>query len=185
MLGTRWLCEVICTPMLDHLSDKIGRGTHSKIFFSIGLCACTLCAFPLGAVPVLLGVMLLFLSASAVSVASLSEAVSSGAVASYFTMQDFGSAVGPIIGYLLHSVDSISDQTSIFLTAATLYAIGTFASFFAYTETPTQVVSRDSVRPLDVNGDSDRDSIELVERGEIRSSDENEDDQEEELTIVE
>ena len=173
VLGTRWLCEVICTPMLGHLSDKIGRSYHSKIFFTIGLFACILCSFPLGVVAMLIGVMFFFLSASAVSVASLSEAVSSGSVASYFTMQDFGAAVGPILGYLLHSIDSVSPQTSIFLSAAILYAIGTVASFFAYTESPIAVVANDIV---DVT--SDRESIELVERGEFPSGEE---DDEQEL----
>ena len=143
LLAGRWMGELLGAPAMGHLSDRIGRRTSICIFFSIGGCAMAAGGWQGDPVSLIGSVLVLFVCGGGATVALTAEAGSRGsrAVASYSTASDFGSAVGPILGWSTQQVVVSSDL--ILYLGSGLYLIG---ALVAMRLERSQVVTAGKVR---------------------------------------
>ena len=124
LLAGRWIGELLGAPALGHLSDRMGRRASAILFFTIGGCSLAAGGW-LGHPVALIGsVLVLFISGVGTTVALTAEAGSRGprSVASYATASDFGSAVGPILGW--STFQAIVSSDFILFMGAGLYVVG-------------------------------------------------------------
>ncbi len=124
LLAGRWIGELLGAPALGHLSDRIGRRASAILFFSIGGCSLAVGGW-LGHPVALIGsVLVFFICGVGSTVALTAEAGSRGprSVASYATASDFGSAVGPILGW--STLQAVVSSDLILFMGAGLYAVG-------------------------------------------------------------
>ncbi len=124
LLAGRWVAELLGAPAMGHLSDRVGRRASAILFFSIGGCGLATGGW-VGHPGALIGaVLVLFVCGVGATVALTAEAGSRGprSVASYSTASDFGSAVGPILGW--SSQQAVVSSDVILFMGASLYLVG-------------------------------------------------------------
>jgi MFS family permease len=123
VLAFRWTMDGLGAPVLGALADRVGRERFVAPLFLLGAAAMLMAGLSEGLGGVVAGVMLLFFCGTFLGVLLTSWAGLEGprAVATYVTAQDFGSAMGPIIGW---SIAQFAPRAnSIFLVGAGAYAL--------------------------------------------------------------
>lgn len=123
VLAFRWTMDGLGAPLLGALADRLGREQLVAPLFFLGAAAMLLAGLSGGLGGVIAGVMLLFFCGTFLGVLLTSWAglVGPRAVAAYVTAQDFGSAMGPIIGWSM--AQFAPNPNSIFLVGAGAYAL--------------------------------------------------------------
>lgn len=128
VLAIRWGIDIVGSPMLGGIADRIGRERSVPVLFTIGSIALGLASFPFGLFWMISGVLIVFLCGTLLEILISAWAGQRGsiAVASYATAFDFGSALGPLIGW---SIVQFGVPTNlIFITGAVFYILGAFVS---------------------------------------------------------
>lgn len=124
LLAGRWITDALGAPMLGAVSDKLGRRWSAMVYFGIGALAlfCGVWVSHLWALVIC--VLVFFACGVGVSVVLVSEAGLRGSrsVASYVTASDFGSATGPMLGWMTQQVHLTTDW--IFGMGCVLYILG-------------------------------------------------------------
>jgi len=128
VLAIRWGIGIVGSPMLGALADRIGRERSVPVLFIVGSMALGLASFPFGLFCMISGVVIVFLCGSLLGtlISALAGQQGPRAVASYATAFDFGSALGPLIGWGI--VQFGLPTNLIFITGAVFYILGVFVS---------------------------------------------------------
>lgn len=124
LLSSRWVIDAVGASFLGHISDRLGRRWSAVIYFFIGALALLFAAVASQAGVWMAGVVAFFLCGVGATVVMTAESGLRGsrAVAGYVTASDFGSAIGPMLGWMTQQMSLSSD--SIFLMGSGMYAIG-------------------------------------------------------------
>jgi len=128
VLAIRYAIGLLGAPMLGALSDRIGHERSLLTFFLLGTLLLIGGAVTPGLWPVVFYVLGVFVCSTAVLVTLMAEtgAVGPAAFARFATANDFGQAVGPLLGWALMSLVGIHSVS--LLVAAVLYALGAVAA---------------------------------------------------------
>ena len=128
VLGIRWILVGAGSPVLGAIADRIGRERSVQPLFIFGAIALGLVTFPFGPFWMVGLVLIVFFCGTLLDILISAWAGQQGAkaVASYATAFDFGSALGPLIGW---SIIQFGLPTNlIFITGAVFYILGAFVS---------------------------------------------------------
>jgi len=128
VLAIRWGIGIVGSPVLGAIADRIGRERSVPVLFMVGSMALGLASFPFGLFCMISGVVIVFLCGSLLGtlISALAGQQGPRAVASYATAFDFGSALGPLIGWGI--VQFGLPTNLIFITGAVFYILGVFVS---------------------------------------------------------
>ena len=128
VLALRWSLDILGSPLLGSLADRIGRQRFLPIVFMAGALALAAASLPLGIVW-LIGCILIMFSCSTllgILIAAWAGKEGGKGIADYATGMDFGMALGPLIGW---SIVHFSLPTYfIFLAGALFYILGALAT---------------------------------------------------------
>jgi len=124
VLAIRWSLDILGSPVLGALADRIGRAQSLPMVFLIGASALGFACLPLGLSWLIGCILIVFLCGTllGILVAAWAGRRGGSGVADYATGFDFGSALGPLIGWSIAHFDLPSYL--IFLAGALFYAIG-------------------------------------------------------------
>lgn len=124
LLSSRWVIDAVSASFLGHISDRLGRRWSAVIYFFIGALALFFAAVASQTGVWMACVVAFFLCGVGATVVMTAESGLRGprAVAGYVTASDFGSAIGPMLGWMPQQMSLSSD--SIFLMGSGMYAIG-------------------------------------------------------------
>ena len=132
LLATRWGAESLGGPVIGALCDRIGRASIHRFSLLCGsICLLAMASYPLswpeaGFCAV---VVFLFVFATGVTIPALTEATECGTTATYVTCWDFGSAVGPLVGYIFIWLDAYRE---LYVLGSVFYSIGLVTSAVAF-----------------------------------------------------
>ena len=128
VLAIRWGIDIVGSAVLGAIADRIGRERSVPALFVVGSTALGLASFPFGLFWMISGVVIVFLCGTllATLISALAGQQGAKAVASYATAFDFGSALGPLIGWGI--VQFGLPTNLIFITGAVFYILGAFVS---------------------------------------------------------
>ena len=129
-LSARWITDSIGAPVLGHVGDLFGRNRVSVLFFTVGTATLLLVPMMDTLVGIGLSVMVFFVCGVGLTTILMAQAgrLGSKTTARYVTSMDFGSALGPALGWT--SQQFVSSTDVIFIMGAVLYATGIIASRF-------------------------------------------------------
>ena len=101
VLAFRWIMDGLGAPVLGALADRLRRERLIAPLFLLGAAALLLAGLPTGLTGLLAGVAMLFFCGTFLGVLLTSWAGLEGprTVSAYVTAQDFGSALGPLVGW--------------------------------------------------------------------------------------
>jgi MFS family permease len=124
LLATRWITDALGAPFLGAISDKMGRRWAAITYFVVGMTAMFVASMVSHVVLLVVCVLVFFACGVGVSVVMVAESGMRGArsVATYMTASDFGSATGPMLGWMTLQMHLSTDW--IFLMGGGLYAAG-------------------------------------------------------------
>lgn len=124
LLATRWITDALGAPLLGAVSDKMGRRWAAIAYFGGGMTALFVASMVSHVFLLVVCVLAFFACGVGLTVVMISESGMRGArsVASYMTASDFGSATGPMLGWMTQQVHLSTDW--IFLMGAGFYALG-------------------------------------------------------------
>jgi len=128
VLAMRWGIGIVGSPVLGAIADRIGREHSVPVLFIVGSMALGLASFPFGLFWMISGVVIVFLCGTLLGtlISALAGQQGAKAVASYATAFDFGSAIGPLIGWGI--VQFGLPINLIFITGAVFYILGAFVA---------------------------------------------------------
>ncbi len=128
VLAVRWVLGSIGSPVLGAMADRIGRERSVPVLFVVGAIAMGFASFPFGPLWMVGGVLVVFFCGTLVriTISALAGQQGAKAVASYATAFDFGSALGPLIGWGI--VQFGLPTNLIFIAGAVFYILGAFVS---------------------------------------------------------
>lgn len=128
VLAVRWGLDILGSPMLGALADRIGRQRSLPVIFMIGSSALGLACLPFGVVWLTGCILVVFLCDALLGIVVASWAGQQGgrSVADYATGMDFGMALGPLIGWSIAEFGLPS--YTIFLAGAAFYTFGVFVA---------------------------------------------------------
>jgi MFS family permease len=124
VLAVRWSLDVLGSPWLGALADRIGRKRFLPIVFFGGSVALVLASLPFGIFWFIGCIMIVFLGSTLLGILIAAWAGKKGGkgIADYATGMDFGMALGPLIGW---SIVHFSLPTYlIFIAGAVFYILG-------------------------------------------------------------
>jgi len=124
VLAARWSLDILGSPVLGALADRIGRKRFLPIVFFSGSLALVLASLPFGVFWLIGCIIMVFLCSSLLGILIAAWAGKEGGtgIADYATGMDFGMALGPLIGY---SIVHFSLPTYlIFIAGAVFYILG-------------------------------------------------------------
>jgi MFS family permease len=124
VLAARWSLDIVGSPVLGSLADRIGRTRFLPIVFFGGSLALVLASLPFGIFWLIGCIMMVFLSSTLLGILIAAWAGKEGGkgIADYATGMDFGMALGPLIGW---SIVHFSLPTYlIFIAGAVFYILG-------------------------------------------------------------
>ena len=129
-LSARWVSDFLGAPVLGHLGDRLGRNRATTIFFVIGTAVLLLAATMTSLAGIGVSVLLFFFCGVGLTTILMAQAgrLGSKTTARYVTASDFGSAMGPALGWTTQQFVSSTDV--IFLMGAVLYGTGVLVSRF-------------------------------------------------------
>ena len=124
LLATRWITDALGAPLLGAVSDKMGRRRASIVYFIGGMTALFVASLVSHLVLLVICVLVFFTCGVGLTVVMIAESGTRGSrsLASYVTASDFGSASGPMLGWLTLQMHLSTDW--IFLMGGGLYAAG-------------------------------------------------------------
>ena len=128
VLAVRWGLDIIGSPVLGALMDRIGRQRALPVIFMIGSLALGSAALPFGIFGLIGCVLIVFLCDAMLGILVAAWAGQEGgkSVADYATGMDFGMALGPLIGWSIAHFGLPSFL--IFLAGAVFYIAGGIAT---------------------------------------------------------
>lgn len=128
VLAIRWGIGIVGSPVLGAIADRTGRERSVPVLFIVGSMALGLASFPFGLFWMISGVVIVFLCGSLLGtlISALAGQQGAKAVSSYATAFDFGSALGPLIGWGI--VQFGLPINLIFITGAVFYILGAFVA---------------------------------------------------------
>ncbi len=128
VLAIRWSLDILGSPVLGALADRIGRAQSLPMVFLIGASALGFACLPLGLFWLIGCLLIVFLCGTllGILVAAWAGRRGGSGVADYATGFDFGSALGPLIGWSIAHFDL--PTYLIFLAGALFYLAGALAS---------------------------------------------------------
>ena len=134
LLAVRFMLDTAAAPWLGSLADRLGVRSSSTVLFLIGagaLGAAIILVHP-GAVAV--AVVMFFVTATGLhaGIAGTVARAGSQRFSRYVSMNDFGAATGPALGWWL--MDVIGEPTIGFVLAAMLYLLAAIAAWRWLTE---------------------------------------------------
>jgi MFS family permease len=124
VLAVRWSLDILGSPVLGALADRIGRKRSLPIVFFGGSLALVLATLPFGIFWLIGCIMMVFSSSTLLGILIAAWAGKEGGkgIADYATGMDFGMALGPLIGW---SIVHFSLPTNlIFVAGAFFYIYG-------------------------------------------------------------
>ena len=124
VLAVRWSLDILGSPVLGALADRIGRKRSLPIVFFGGSLALVLASLPFGIFWLIGCIMIVFLCSTLLGIFIAAWAGKEGgkAIVDYATGMDFGMALGPLIGW---SIVHFSLPTYlIFIAGAVFYILG-------------------------------------------------------------
>jgi MFS family permease len=124
VLALRWSLDILGSPVLGALADRIGRKRFLPVVFIAGAMALVLATLPFDIYWLIGCIMIMFSCSTLLGILIATWAGKEGgkAIADYATGMDFGMALGPLIGW---SIVHFSLPTYlIFLTGAVFYILG-------------------------------------------------------------
>jgi MFS family permease len=124
VLALRWSLDILGSPVLGALADRIGRKRFLPVVFIAGAMALVLATLPFDIYWLIGCIMIMFSCSTLLGILIAAWAGKEGgkAIADYATGMDFGMALGPLIGW---SIVHFSLPTYlIFLTGAVFYILG-------------------------------------------------------------
>ncbi len=126
LLGVRYLLDSVAAPYLGGLTDRWGVRQASMRFFFVGGCCLAVASLQPGFTILVIGVIGFFVSATALQagITGMASRLGSASYARFVTASDFGSASGPIIGWLL--VDTTGAPGLSLAVGAALYLVAAF-----------------------------------------------------------
>jgi MFS family permease len=129
-LSARWITDSIGAPVLGHVGDRLGRNRASVLFFTVGTATLLLALTMDTLVGIGLSVLVFFVCGVGLTTILMAQAgrLGSKTTARYVTASDFGSALGPALGWTSQQLVSSTDV--IFIMGAVLYATGIITSRF-------------------------------------------------------
>jgi MFS family permease len=124
ILAVRWGLDILGSPVLGALADRIGRQRSLPVIFMIGSLALGSAALPFGVFWLIGFVLIVFLCDALLGILVAAWAGQEGgrSVADYATGMDFGMALGPLIGWGIAHFGLPSFL--IFLVGAVFYITG-------------------------------------------------------------
>ncbi len=124
VLAVRWILDILGSPMLGALADRIGRKRFLPIVFFAGSLALVLASLPLGIFWLIGCIMIVFLCSTLLGILIAAWAGKEGGkgIADYATGMDFGMALGPLIGWTF--VHFSLPTYLIFITGTVFYILG-------------------------------------------------------------
>ncbi len=127
LLGVRYLLDSVAAPYLGGLTDRWGVRRASMRFFLLGGCCLAIASLQPGFAMLVLGVIGFFVSATALQagITGTASRLGSASFARFVTASDFGSASGPVIGWLL--VDRTGEPGLALAVGAALYLVTALA----------------------------------------------------------
>lgn len=130
VLAIRWILVGPVSPVLGTVADRIGRERSIPFLFLIGASVLGLAGLPFGPFWMICGVLILFCCGTLLDILITAWVGQQGPrfVASYVTAHDFGSALGPLVGWGI--VQMGLPTNIIFFTGAIFYGFGAFMSRF-------------------------------------------------------
>ena len=124
VFAVRWSLDILGSPLLGALSDRIGRARFLPIVFFGGSLALVLASLPFGVFWLIGCTMIVFSSSTLLGILIAAWAGKEGGkgIADYATGMDFGMALGPIIAW---GIVHFSLPTHlIFIAGAAFYILG-------------------------------------------------------------
>jgi MFS family permease len=127
-LSIRWVSDFLGAPALGHFGDRLGRDRAATLFFGIGTATLVAAGFATTLTGIGLSVLLFFFCAVGLTTILMAEAgrLGSRTTARYVTAADFGSALGPALGWTSQQFASSTDI--IFVMGALFYTAGLIAT---------------------------------------------------------
>jgi MFS family permease len=128
VLAIRWILVGVGSPVLGAIADRIGRERSVPVLFIVGAIALGLTSFPFGPIWMIGGVLIIFFCGTLLGTLLSAWAGQQGTryVASYVTAFDFGSGLGPLLGWTI--VEFGLPINFIFFIGATFYGLAAFVS---------------------------------------------------------
>lgn len=134
-LSVRWLADFFGAPLLGHAGDRLGRKRAITLFFVTGTAVLGV-ASTVGSLAGIAGcVLVFFFCAVGLTTLLMAEAGQRGSKTTslYVTASDFGSAVGPALGWTTQQFLASTDV--IFLIGAAFYGVAAGVSrYVVHTE---------------------------------------------------
>ena len=124
VFAARWSLDILGSPVLGALADRVGRKRFLPIVFFAGSLALVLASLPFGIFWLIGCIMMVFLCSTLLGILIAAWAGKEGGkgIAAYATGMDFGMALGPLIGW---SIVHFSLPTYlIFIAGAVFYILG-------------------------------------------------------------
>ena len=132
VLSIRWVSDLLSGPVFGALADEIGRRASAIMFFLLGAAA-LFAAGITGSTAGLVGCIIpMFFMNTAILVVLATEAGSRGptAVVGFATANDAGTAVGPLIGWLVFQFGFPAE--AVLFAGSISYAVGAALSLKAF-----------------------------------------------------
>jgi len=128
VLAVRWVLDSVGSPLLGAVADRMGRKRSTPVLFALGAMAMAFSSLSFGPSCMIGGVFVVFFCETLLGITIPARAGQQGpkAVASYATAFDFGSALGPLIGWTIAQFELPTNL--IFITGGIFYGLGAFAS---------------------------------------------------------
>jgi MFS family permease len=136
LLASRWITDAFGAPVLGHFSDRLGRRRSIGVYFICGMLAMLAASFVSHPALLVVCVIVFFLCGVGATVVMTAESGLRGSrtLAGYVTASDFGSAAGPMIGWMTQQVHLSTDW--IFLIGSGMYAMGALVVLFWFGNPP-------------------------------------------------
>ena len=124
LLASRWITDAFGAPVLGHISDRLGRRRSAGAYFVCGMSAMLAASFMSQPALLVVCVIVFFLCGVGITVVMTAESGLRGSrtIAGYVTASDFGSATGPMIGWMALQMHLSTDW--IFLIGSGMYGVG-------------------------------------------------------------
>jgi MFS family permease len=124
VLAVRWSLDILGSPVLGALADRIGRKRFLPVAFFVGSLALILASLPFGIFWFIGCIMIVFLCSTLLGILIAAWAGKEGGkgIADYATGMDFGMALGPLIGWSI--VHFNLPTYLIFIAGAVFYILG-------------------------------------------------------------
>ncbi len=128
VMSLRWLLDGFGSPVFGAVGDRMGRERLVPLAFLLGALALLVAFLPTGLAGILAGVLVLFICSTFLGVllASWAGLLGGRAMAAFLTAMDFGSGMGPLIGWSFAQA-GIAPKWILLLGAA-VYGCGFLAS---------------------------------------------------------